>query len=74
LRLNGIDFFFYSAEHRPIHVHVRSGGARAKVKIEDGVEIIEASGFSPRSLKSIKKFCMEEAEYITKEWEVYFDV
>ncbi len=73
LRFNGIDFFFYSKEHRPIHVHVRKGGARAKVCIEGEVSVIGSSGFSPKALKVILNFCKENQEYITNEWEAYFD-
>jgi hypothetical protein len=74
LRFNGIDFFFYSNEHRPIHVHVRKAGAIAKVQIEGGIKVTFAEGFSPKSLKLIKKFCEEHADLIIDQWEGYFDV
>ncbi len=73
LRFDGIDFFFYSNEHRPIHVHVRKGGAKAKVRIEEKVAIVHSEGFSPAALKVIQKFCRENADYISNEWEAYFD-
>jgi hypothetical protein len=73
LRFNGIDFFFYSNEHRPIHVHVRKANASAKVRIEVEVKIIESFNFSPSALKVIKKFCEVNSDYIINEWEAYFD-
>ena len=30
---NGFRFFFYSNEHRPIHVHVRKGGGEAVFEV-----------------------------------------
>jgi hypothetical protein len=74
LRFNGIDFFFYSNEHRPIHVHVRKGNASAKIQIEGGIKIVESINFSPNALKVIKKFCKKNEDYIIQEWEGYFDV
>jgi hypothetical protein len=73
LRFSGIDFFFYSCEHRPVHVHVRKAGASAKVSIEGGVKVVDFDGFSPRALRTITDFCQENADYIIQEWEAYFD-
>lgn len=33
LFIYGLRFFFYSEEHLPIHVHVRSGDGRAKINV-----------------------------------------
>ena len=74
LRINGIEFFFYSNEHRPIHIHVRKSEALAKIQIEGGIKVISSKNFSPKALKNIKKFCKENADYIINEWEGYFDV
>jgi len=35
---NGYRFFFYSNEHRPIHVHVRDGAGEAVFDVELRVE------------------------------------
>ena len=32
----GYSFFFYSNEHRPIHVHVRHGSGEAVFVVEEG--------------------------------------
>jgi hypothetical protein len=37
-------FFFYSNEHRPIHVHVRYGSGEAVFNIEPQVELRESQG------------------------------
>jgi hypothetical protein len=54
IRLNGIDFYFYSNEHRPTHVHVRKADAMAKIVVEGKVEIVESKKFSAGDLKKIK--------------------
>ena len=36
---DGYVFFFYSNDHRPIHVHVRYGGGEAIFNVEDNVEL-----------------------------------
>jgi len=44
----------YSNDHRPIHVHVRKGGAEAVFNVEQEVELREAVGFSVRELRRPK--------------------
>jgi hypothetical protein len=39
---DGYRFFFYSNEHRPIHVHVRYGGGEAVFNIERVRELARA--------------------------------
>jgi hypothetical protein len=34
----GYRFFFYSNEHRPIHVHVRYGGGEAVFNVSESIE------------------------------------
>ena len=34
---DGYKFFFYSNEHRPIHVHVRRGDGEAVFNVEESV-------------------------------------
>ncbi len=41
---DGYRFFFYSNEHRPIHVHVRYGSGEAVFNIEPRVERRESQG------------------------------
>lgn len=41
---DGYKFFFYSNEHRPIHVHVQYGGGEAVFDVEDRIELRESQG------------------------------
>ena len=47
---DGYKFFFYSNEHRPIHVHVRYGGGEAVFNVEDIVDLRESYGLKVREL------------------------
>ena len=44
-------FFFYSREHEPIHVHVKSAEGLAKFNVtEEGVEIVTNTGMRAKDL------------------------
>ena len=44
-------FFFYSREHEPIHVHVKSAEGLAKFNVtEEGVEIVTNAGMRAKDL------------------------
>ncbi len=47
---DGYKFFFYSNEHRPIHVHVRYGAGEAVFNIEPSIELRESHGLKVREL------------------------
>src|SRR5438132_991992 len=48
LERDGYRFFFYSNEHRPIHVHVRYGSGEAVFELENQVELRESFGLKVR--------------------------
>lgn len=71
LYIFGLRFYFYSDEHRPIHVHIEYGGNDAKIEIETrdvkynrGIK----AGDLRRALQIIE---MYEADIIAK-WHEYF--
>ncbi len=77
----GILIFFYSNEHKPIHVHAKKGEneSKAEIIIEDGVikEIIikSAKGADPlqaNDLKNFKTFLDIYADQVVKKWIDYF--
>jgi len=43
-------FFYYSDEHRPIHVHVRRGGGEAVFNVEESVELRESQNMNVSEL------------------------
>ena len=42
---DGYKFFFYSNDHRPMHVHVRKADGEAVFLIEGTIELRESQGF-----------------------------
>ena len=65
---DGYRFFFYSNEHRPIHVHVRYGSGEAVFNIEPGVELRESQGLKVRELAKAEGLAAEHRELIIQRW------
>ena len=65
---DGFRFFFYSNDHRPIHVHVRKGGGEAVFYIEGGVELRESVGLKLQDLRRAQELAREQRELILEKW------
>jgi hypothetical protein len=66
---DGYQFFFYSNEHRPIHVHVRRGGGEAVFEVvENGVVLRESQGLKVRELSKAEALAEENRELIIQKW------
>ena len=53
---DGYGFYFYSNEHRPIHVHARYGSGEAIFNVEEGVELRESQGLKVREPEPLATF------------------
>jgi hypothetical protein len=73
LRKDGYQFFFYSNEHRPIHVHVRHGGGEAVFLVEGEVELRESQGLKLQELSKAQMLAKENQETILQKWHEYFN-
>ena len=65
---DGYRFFFYSNEHRPIHVHVRYGGGEAVFDVERDVNLRESFGLKVRELSRAQELAEEHQELIVRKW------
>ena len=65
---NGYKFFFYSNEHRPIHVHVRHGGGEAVFNVEDSVELRESQNMKLSELSAAQELAEENRDLILEKW------
>jgi hypothetical protein len=65
---DGYRFFFYSNEHRPIHIHVRYGGGEAVFEVEQRVELRESQGLKVRELAKAEELASEHRELIIQKW------
>ncbi len=69
---DGYRFFFYSNEHRPIHVHVRYGGGEAVFDVEHAVELRESQGLKVRELARAEELATEHRGLIIEKWNEHF--
>lgn len=67
----GLRFFFYSDEHRPIHVHVVKGDDDAKIQIEDEVKLVYNHGLKSKDLKRALELAEMYKEDIINTWNEY---
>ena len=73
LRIFGLRFFFYSREHEPMHVHVKSAEGRAKFDIlPDGIKLVYNKGMSLKDIKCAEMVLEENKELAIAKWNEYF--
>lgn len=65
---NGYQFFFYSNDHRPVHVHVRRGGGEAVFVLGDEIELRESAGMKVKELAEAEALATAHRELIMKKW------
>jgi uncharacterized protein DUF4160 len=65
---DGYKFFFYSNEHRPIHVHVRRGDGEAIFDVEEGVELRESQSMKVNELSKAQQLAQEHRALIVEKW------
>jgi len=69
----GLRFFFFSEDHKPIHVHVTKGDDDAKIAIEPKVELIYNHGLKAQDVKRALKLARMYKDDIIKVWNKYHD-
>jgi len=69
---DGFVFFFYSNDHRPIHVHVRYGGGEAVFNVEEEVELRESHGLKVGELSRAEELARLHRSLISEKWHEYF--
>ncbi len=72
LRKDGYKFFFYSDEHPPVHIHVKKGGAKAKIVLEPIISIDYNHGFKPKEIKLIVNIILENYQLFINTWHETF--
>jgi hypothetical protein len=65
---DGFSFFFYSNEHRPIHVHVRHGDGEAVFDVEESVELRESQNMKMKELAQAQQLAAENLQLIVEKW------
>ncbi len=62
-----MSLFFFSNEHTPPHIHVKSADGKAKFSLIDG-KLMEESTLSLKDLKKAKEVLQEKREDFLQEW------
>jgi hypothetical protein len=65
---DGYKFFFYSNEHRPIHVHVRHGDGEAVFDVEESVALRESQNMKVNELSKAQQLAEENKQLIVEKW------
>lgn len=65
---DGYRFFFYSNDHRPIHVHVRHGAGEAVFNLEPEVERRESVRLKLRELSHAEELARANRALIIQKW------
>ena len=77
----GLDVFFYSNEHQPVHVHGRCQGreGRADLRIVEGrvirIDFVDQPGrlhLKPAEMDHFRKVVRARAQDIVQKWVDYF--
>ena len=69
----GMQFYFWSNEHEPIHIHVKKGRCLATFVIDPDIELVENKGFKPQELRLAENIIEENKDVIVKNWKTYFN-
>ena len=73
LRIFGLRFYFYSREHEPMHVHVKSADGKAKFDITgDGVVLVYNKGMKQKDVRCAEMVLEENKELAISKWKEYF--
>ena len=70
---DGFRFFFYSNEHRPIHVHVRRADGEAVFDVEAEVQLRESQGLKVAELSRAQELAEQHRELIIRKWHEHLE-
>jgi hypothetical protein len=70
---DGYRFFFYSNDHRPVHVHVRHGNGEAVFNVEDEIALRESQGLKIKELSKAQQLAEENKQLIIQKWHEHLE-
>ena len=66
-------FYFYSREHEPMHVHIKSVDGKAKFAIlPDGIVLVYNKGMKTKDIRCAEMVLEENKELAISKWNEYF--
>ncbi|MDR3000351.1 MAG: DUF4160 domain-containing protein [Fibromonadaceae bacterium] len=63
----GLRFYVYTEEHKPIHIHVRKGKAKAKFLLNP-IKLLENKGLKDQEVSLAKSLIEENKDIIIDHW------
>ena len=69
---SGVYFRFYTREHEPIHVHIRTGDGKAKFDICPEVRLVKNQGVKSKDLRFAEYIIEERKDFFIAKWEEVF--
>jgi len=73
LNIFGLRFFFYSDEHKPIHVHIENSDGKAKINLVPKIELVENRGIKTKDIKKALAVIELYKEDFIKAWNEYHE-
>jgi len=73
LNIFGLRFFFYSDEHKPIHVHIENSDGKAKINLVSTIELVENRGIKTKDIKKALAVIELYKEDFIKAWNEYHE-
>ncbi|MBC7867869.1 MAG: DUF4160 domain-containing protein [Gloeobacteraceae cyanobacterium ES-bin-316] len=71
-RFFGIRFFYFSNDHLPIHVHIKTADGTAKFEIEP-LSLIENKGVKMKDIYLAESIIEENRDLIIQHWNNFFN-
>jgi len=68
----GIYFRFYTREHEPVHVHIRTADGTAKFDLSPEIKLVENNGVKPKDLKHAEAIIEENRALFIEKWDEIF--
>ena len=68
----GIFFRFYTREHEPVHVHIKTADGSAKFDICPEIKLVKNNGVKLKDLKHAEAIIEENRALFIEEWEEIF--
>jgi hypothetical protein len=66
LRKNGFEFFFWSNDHSPAHIHVFKAGGEAKFNLEPLVELVYTRGMKVADISQAQRLVKQHHALLLK--------
>ena len=72
LILFGLRFYFYTGDHKPVHIHVENADGEAKFELGNEVKTVYNRGLKNKDLRLAESIIEENRENFIAQWNNIF--